>query len=464
MEVILENRIRLISPPEFLKNSLMDLLRIANPQYLQAVSMGRSTFGIKKFIVNFYLKPNGDLIVPRGVLGWITDTCESSGIELTITNKRFASEYIVLESLIEYKPYQSDAVAKLISSGEEGLLVSPAGSGKTVMGLSLLPVLGQKTLWVTHTGVLSDQTKARAEYFLPNLGKIGMIGRGLWEIGEVLTIGMVQTLVRNPDKLSLMKDTFGMVIVDECHHTPSRTFTDVVSAFNSFYTYGLTATPYRGDGLENLMFQTIGPATSIVTMDKVSKHDSVVIPTVKYRSFESVVVQSNDIHKIIKNNIIYNKKRNELIVSDILNEAKNGHMCIVVSDRKVHCELLFEIIKARWEKTGIATGNNNKAHIREHVESLSKKDITVLVATTSLLGEGFDVPALDRAFICTPFRSQSKLEQLVGRLQRPSPGKSNAVVYDYVDENIGVLKNQFYRRFGECRCTVYNRLGVKVEK
>jgi superfamily II DNA or RNA helicase len=129
----------------------------------------------------------------------------------------------------------------------------------------------------------------------------------------------------------------------------------------------------------------------------------------------------------------------------------------------VHGENGCEGRQAGGEKTGIATGDYSKKYVQEQVQRYNDGEITVLVATYSLLGEGFDVPFLNRAFITSPFRAEAKAEQLIGRIQRTHPGKKDAIVYDYVDVDIGVVKNQFYSKTGTCRHATYEKLGVNVE-
>jgi len=394
-----------------LKQILIEQLRLPNPKYLQAQSQGRSTKGIQEHILNFSLLKSGDLLVPRGIKQNIIETCISIEEKVKLTDNRHVGDFKVLDSSkIKYRPYQERAVASLISSGAEGIIVSPAGSGKTIMGLSLIPALGQNTLWLTHTKVLAEQARARAEVFLPDIGEIGLFGAGKWNLGDTLTIAMVQTLIRNKTKCDKLVNTFGTLILDECHHSPAKTFLQVLAMFNPYFLYALTATPYRSDGLEALMYQAVGPASAIVTLDDVNKSFGIVLPKIRYRAVNGPIVEGNDIQDILKNNIVLNTKRNKLIISDVLKEAKNGHHCIVVSDRRNHCEILYKEIKRRWPKTGIATGEYNQKHVNEQIELLNDRDTTVLVATTLLLGEGFDVPHLDRAFICMPFRAQAKLE------------------------------------------------------
>jgi superfamily II DNA or RNA helicase len=394
----------------------------------------------------------------------VIDAANDLKLDYTVVDKRKRFKHVDIDSsIIKYRPYQFQAVLNLTGMADEGVLVAPAGSGKTVMGLSFIPLLGQPTLWLTHTSPLAQQAEDRANFFLPDIGEIGRIGGGKWKIGDVLTIGMIQTLVRNPDKVIKDMDKFGLVVLDEAHHCPASTFLKVVGSYNAWYIYGLTATPYRRDKLEQLMFQTLGETTSKVSMAEVEKYGGIMVPTVRYRTVHSAKVDGNNIQQIITKHIVANKKRNLMIVSDVLEEAAAGNFCIVIADRKVHCENLFELIQAGWEKTGIATGDYSKKYVQEQVQRYNDGEITVLVATYSLLGEGFDVPFLNRAFITSPFRAEAKAEQLIGRIQRTHPGKKDAIVYDYVDVDIGVVKNQFYSKTGTCRHATYEKLGVNVE-
>jgi len=465
MEIILNNRIRVKDPPEIIKNLLIEKLLVDNPKFLEAEASGRSTWGIDKNILNFATMPDGSFLVPRGIRQWLVKQAEEilGPNNFTITDERTIFEYTEVDSSsIKYRPYQLEAVTNLVSSSPEGVLVAPAGSGKTVMGLSLIPLVGQPALWLTHTGTLAEQAKERAEAFLPNIGEIGLFGRSEWEKGDLLTIGMIQTLIRNPEKLIKMRDEWGLVILDEAHHCSSRTFLEVVQHLNPYYIYGLTATPYRRDKLEMLMFQTLGETKTIIPIKKVEKHGGIIVPKIRCRAVISKQIDGNNIQEILKV-IISDKKRNNMIVSDVIAEATAGHFCIVISDRRAHCETLHKLIQTKWKKTDIVTGKYNRKHINRQVDRYNKNEITVLVATFALLGEGFDVPFLDRAFIAMPFRAEAKTEQLIGRIQRAYPGKKDAIVYDYIDINIGVLENQFSNRKKASRSRVYNRLGVEIE-
>lgn len=408
---------------------------------------------------------NDALRIPRGCREELLDMAKKLSIEVSIEDRRTLFDHLHVESNIKYRPYQFRAMNELVTKGPEGMFVAPAGSGKTVIGLSMVPLLGQPCLWLTHTNALAKQALERVETFLPGLSEddVGFIGNSKWKEGRIITIGMVPTLARNLTEVALMSNKFGLVIVDEAHHCPASTFLKVVGSLNPYYLYGLTATPYRRDRLDPVMFQALGPLRVRISVDEVKSDGGVIMPTVRYRTVHSKPVHGNNVAQILKDHIIYNETRNHLIVGDVLNEAMAGNYCIVMTDRKAHADILNDLISVHWEKTGIATGKYSRKYVTEQAERLNNKDITVLVCTSSLLGEGFDVNFLNRAFIAMPFRAEAKVEQLIGRIQRTAPGKTDAIVYEYVDADIGVLKSQFHTTGKkDCRYSAYQRLGVEV--
>jgi superfamily II DNA or RNA helicase len=467
MEIVIENKIRLKQAPSELTQRLITELRLKNPKYEEAIRVGRSTWKINPFINNFDILPDDSLRIPRGYRQKLFKAMFEMGITGNVTDKRPKIEpyYTINSNRIRYRPYQYDAVMSM-TKHDEGVLVAPAGSGKTVLGISMLPLYGLPMLWLTHTGPLAEQVVDRINFFLPSLTEddIGIIGGGKWKIGNLFTVGMVQTLVRRIPQLHKIQNEFGILILDEAHHCPASTFMKVIGCFNPIKMYGLTATPYRRDSLQALMFQTLGDEIVRIPIEEVEKYGGAMRPTVKYKAFKHPHhIEDANTNRIMTNNIMVNDRRNHMIVGDVLREAAQDNICIVVSNRKKHCEILYDLLSIGWDKTGIATGDYNKKYVSEQIERLNSGEITVLVCTDQLLGEGFDYAPLNRAFLGAPFRSEAKCEQIIGRIQRPAPGKKDALVYDYVDINIGVIQNQFYSRTGPCRYAAYERLGVNVE-
>lgn len=88
----------------------------------------------------------------------------------------------------------------------------PAGSGKTETALELIARLGYRTLWITHTLDLINQTYIRAKNKLENVG-LGKIIGGKVELGSHITFATVQTLSKMD--LSEYADIFDVIVVDE---------------------------------------------------------------------------------------------------------------------------------------------------------------------------------------------------------------------------------------------------------
>jgi len=336
------------------------------------------------------------------------------------------------------------------------------------MGLDVFASVRQNMLWITHTNRLAEQVRERiTQVFDIPEKEIGLIGGGKFKIGEKITIGMIPTLVRRTEDLMELGRTFGLVIVDEAHHVPASTFLKVLGNFSSYYLYGLTATPYRRDNLEDMMFATIGLGNAVVKRKEVKKRGAIITPKVCKRVITSTKWRDddfhphNDYHYILKELIQPNVQRLELIVSDIVREANKGNYCIVINTRKAYAEELLARVSIHigTDRALIATGDYTRRQNEEQVQKISKGDAHVLITTFELLGEGFDVPRLNRGFLALPFRERSRVEQSVGRIQRTCEGKTDAIMYDYVDENIGILKNQFVHR-----AMAYRLLGMEIHE
>ncbi|MBU1712635.1 MAG: ATP-dependent helicase, partial [Proteobacteria bacterium] len=138
-----------------------------------------------------------------------------------------------------------------------------------------------------------------------------------------------------------------------------------------------------------------------------------------------------------------NDGRNHLIASDVAKEIKNGdgRCCLVLTDRKKHCETIKTLLKYRHKiSSELLTGDVSDSERKDILDRLNSGEIKVLVATGQLIGEGFDCKNLSTLFIVTPIRFSGRVLQYLGRVLRPAPGKNKALVYDYVDLKVDILK------------------------
>ena len=159
--------------------------------------------------------------------------------------------------------------------------------------------------------------------------------------------------------------------------------------------------------------------------------------------------------------LVKNACRNKMIADDIIEhvESTNSGIALILSERVNHCNILYKELLNAGVETRLLTGSMPTLHRKEVIRQLSEANgnIRVLVATTSLIGEGFDLKALSSVFLVTPIKFTGRLKQCVGRILRVGEGKT-AEIYDYVDSKIGVLKGSF-----KSRQYAYNDIGIKTE-
>ena len=133
--------------------------------------------------------------------------------------------------------------------------------------------------------------------------------------------------------------------------------------------------------------------------------------------------------------------RNRQITTDIAGTvARDQGACLVVSDRVNHLDRLADLLNEHGTKHAILTGRTPAKRRQEIVEEVQAGKIPVLLSTLSLIGEGFDCAGLTNLFITTPIRFKGRLNQVIGRILRPADGKQ-PIIFDYVDSNVGLLKN-----------------------
>jgi superfamily II DNA or RNA helicase len=285
MQVTVSNNIRLRGLSLPLRSAITQALTMPNPEYEKLKRMGRPTWGIPQRLELFVLD-RGDLVAPRGFEIKLREILKAQGIRPEDVIRYDFKEF----PRVDFGPwtgpplrdYQQPAVQKVLQQGG-GVLVSPAGSGKTLMGFKIIESWRQPTLWLTHTLDLLHQSADNAKAFLGGVGDIGIIGDGKvnWGSGK-LFVATVQTLAANPTLVSTLSNLVGTVVVDEAHHFPARQFVETVAKFPARYLLGLTATPDRKDGLQRYMYEGLGPLAYEVKRDGMYEAGALILPEVKF--------------------------------------------------------------------------------------------------------------------------------------------------------------------------------------
>ncbi|MEJ2477892.1 MAG: helicase-related protein, partial [Desulfobacterales bacterium] len=183
------------------------------------------------------------------------------------------------------------------------------------------------------------------------------------------------------------------LIVDECHRTPSRTFTDAVTEFDARYMLGLSATPWRRDNLSKLIFWHLGDVHHQVEKNDLIRTGQVLPADIIFREteFKPYYDPVQEYSKMLSE-LTLDDDRNRLIAADIAAEAgSQPGICLVLTDRKKHCESLGALLRYGFSlSVDILTGDLTAGQRQSVMDRLQEGRIKVLIATGQLIGEGFD--------------------------------------------------------------------------
>jgi superfamily II DNA or RNA helicase len=433
------------------EQAVKNFLTLRNPKYAEAVKMHRYIGKIPRELF-FFDEEEGELACPRGCVNHLVRLCEQQGESIQFIDNRRKLDPVSFSFAGELRPLQQQAVDDVLAI-DQGLLEAGTGAGKTVMGLYIIAQRKQPALVVVHTKELLNQWIDRIETFLEiPRADIGVIGSGKFSVGARITISMVQSLYKRVEEVA---PHIGHLIVDEGHKTPSRTFTEAVSAFDAKYRLGLTATPWRRDKLSRVIFWTVGDVTGRIDKQDLVNQGNLCKAQVQWveTGFNPSVDVSGKYSKALAE-LTGDPDRNKLIARVVA--VNNGHgISLVLSDRKEHCETLKEILSNEHGiHAEVLTGSTRPKDRERIITALQDGECRYLIATGQLIGEGFDLPGISNVFLATPVKFSGRLIQYVGRALRPAPGKDKAMIFDFVDDH-GV-----FRASAASRENTYKNQGI----
>lgn len=419
---------------------------------------------------------------------------------------------------IEYPPFRLNLRATQIEAVENYLehnksetfshyssaIWLPTGKGKTIIGINLAHRLKARTLVVVHKEDLVKGWVADIKKCYGDTVDIGIIKAKQRRVGEHFTVATIQTLNNLDSKtLEALYTTFGFVILDECHHVPSTTFS-LVNNFKSRYRLGLSATPERNDGLTHIINLYFGSfcykykapveGEKDILPFKVFRRE---VPTIydpicrkkgnsysvinfeRKENFTYVTKLKSDEYRIsdisydkrptasfasIDRAVLLNRDTSNFILNDIVSEYKSGHSCLVLFKQVDvlldYFRLLITERKIDREDIGLYYGGNAKCdEVKEKAEN-QRKYITL--ATYSKAAEGTNVQQWEIAFLVSSLNNGKDTEQTVGRIRRVKEyGEKldEAIVYDYRYPNAYALSHH-----GHTRDKRYREMSTTIGK
>lgn len=354
--------------------------------------------------------------------------------------------------------------AKALHLREESFIAeAPTGFGKTAVTMPSIAQVGTTTLIMVHKEDLEMQwRKALVDFLGLKPSEIGILkGDQIRVRGKKVVIGYIQSLRKENRYPKYIYDYFGLVVVDEVHKIGATEFSQAAWLFSAKIWMGLSATPYRKDGHDVVLWAHIGEVKiRITTLQLTPKiivgHSSFEIPfTYKWDPEQGKKVRIKLPHSAGRTTHITklmreDDTRNDMICEFVASAYKIGRYTVILSDTKAHLTTLEECLVSwgipRREIAYYVGGMSDAA--REKA-----KTKRVCLATYAMVDTGTNNPIWSVGVLATP---RADVVQLVGRVLRvhetkccatkPVEGKHTPIILDILDSDSKVFMSYFKKR------------------
>ena len=445
--------------PQPLLNRLIRLAAFANPAFYKAQAMRLSVWDKPRVIgcaENFPLH----IALPRGCLEPVQTLLQELGINWELVDERQNGSPLELAFTGQLRDDQETAVEAMLRH-DNGVLQAPTAFGKTVVASAILARRGVNTLVLVHRAELLRQWQERLQAFLDVAPEaIGCIGGGKAKPTGQLDIAVMQSLVRKGE-VNPVVQSYGQVIVDECHHIAAASFEAILRQVKARYVLGLSATLVRRDGLQAILFMQCGPirhsaqrpAGAPQTLELVSRtHQLEGLPT-------DLPIQE------LMRRLAEDPRRTERIVAEALACWGDGRNLLLLSERTDHITTIAAALAGEVPNLYLLHGRlsaRQRSATLAALEALPPDAPRIVLATGRLVGEGFDHPPLNTLLLAMPVSWKSTLQQYAGRLHRQQSGKTSVRIIDWLDLGHPITQRMWERRLRGYRAMGYALLADQL--
>lgn len=334
------------------------------------------------------------------------------------------------------RPYQQEAVDAVLTEWESNgrdktLLVLPTGTGKTVVFSKVTEERvrrGDRVLILAHRGELLDQAADKL-YKVTGLKcaveKAEESCLGSW---YRVTVGSVQTLMREKRLAGFSEDYFGTIIIDEAHHCISDSYQTILNHFHTAKVLGVTATPDRGD-MRNLgqVFDSLAYEYTLPRAIKDGYLCPIKAATIPLTlDLSGVSVQAGDFKAADVGSAL------DPYLDRIADEMKKycaGRKTVVFLPLVATSQKFRDILRAKGFRAAEVNGNSDdRAEVLADFDA-GKYDV---LCNSMLLTEGWDCPSVDCVIVLRPTKVRSLYCQMVGRGTRLCEGKDHLLLLDFL--------------------------------
>ncbi|MGP1677770.1 MAG: TOTE conflict system archaeo-eukaryotic primase domain-containing protein [Burkholderiales bacterium] len=430
--------------PQSLANRLIRLAAFQNPEFYKAQAMRLSVWDKPRVIGNAENFPQ-HIALPRGCLNAAQELLRDNGIRCELRDERYGGELLEVTFTGKLRSDQQSAVAAMLSY-DAGVLCAPTAFGKTVAAAAMIAKRGVNALVLVHRTELLKQWQERLQTFLGvGKGMIGTIGGGKAKPTGKIDIAVMQSLSRQGEVNTLVEN-YGHVIVDECHHVGAVSFDAILKRTKAKYVLGLTATPFRRDGQQPIIFMQCGPIRYTAAKPASAPHDLEVVPFSLHARIDLPIEAGiQDVFRHIAND----QPRTAAIAGEIEHAFSQGRKVLVLTERTDHLDAIAAALDGKVPPPFVLHGRmsrKRRATLIGQLEALPPEAPRILLATGKLVGEGFDHPPLDTLVLAMPISWKGTLQQYAGRLHREHAMKISVRIVDFVDTGLPVLLRMWDRR------------------
>jgi len=428
-----------------LKKRLTERLVFINPEYEFRQSRGEWLGSIPPQIHCLY-EQRRHYFIPRGFLYQLLDLCQNFNVKYRLIDRQRQLEPVEFQFHGVLKDYQELAYEEM-ATRDLGTLVGGAKSGKTVIALYLIAQRQQPTMIIVPNVALLGHWKEKLVRFLKVSPKeVGIIGEGKFEVGPRVSVAHVSALYRRAREV---RDKVGFLVVDECHRTPSRTFTQVVSNFDCRFLLGLSSTNQRRDRLSRLIYYYVGDILHQIDARKATEIRAIFQADVVVREtdFEYPYENSDDYPAMLEA-LARDPERNRLIADDVSHEMSEGAgapLLVLTQD-----EVQDNTLKDMLDKEGVSSLSLDPELAAKGEKGLEQqlksKKVQVVLVNRQFFKKMIPETKFEALFLTTPLNFRGRTIGWFQGMLRRDDGQPLTKVYDYVDSKISILDNFFRMR------------------
>jgi len=343
-----------------------------------------------------------------------------------------------------------------------GIIEGDTGSGKTVMGVGVIAMLGMTTLilssltdgtdqWIEE---LEEHTNIRELEEITGRKLVGPFKANRKKNFFPITVGTVQSFIKTRGKkwLRQHRNDFGLLVIDEVQDFGAEQFSKVVQALNPLATLGLTATVDRKDNRHHLIFDMVGP---VVAKGKAKQMPPTVhfietgsqCPTWQYKKNFPRHYQ----WKVIMDHLIQDDDRYRIIQEYLRKDADAGRVIACVAPQRTAVAKKLHLLLSQDGYDVRYVDGKVKKPVRKLIYKEVREGKVQILFAGKVLNKLVNLPRVDCLHYVTPASSKGETKQAYGRARRWLAGKKKPIIRDYVDEGGGQLSGAYNNRMRLCR-------------